>query len=652
MTTASYVLEHTATDEPADALSRLREVARSGSLAERYGSVAPLLAEIAAGPDPLTDLARAGRLLSRVDADEALRHGPGLGRIRAAVAGHSTVAAVVPSLTAELARHRLVLDAELGDFDGYLRELGSPDSPLYAPGLDLALVILDAQVVFDDLPETWRVEDVGLAARETLARLDALAGRYAREGSATLVLNTVPLQHTHTHQLIDLKSRAALGAAWRSFNAGLLDLSARHERVVVLDLDPLIAAGGPVGDPRTAVYAKAHLGDELLARYAREVSHLARALRGMSKKVLAVDLDNTLWDGILGDDGPEGIHAATTFRGEAFGGFQQVVKQLGSQGVLLAVSSKNDLEPVLRVLREHPDMVLREEDFARINANWDPKDANLREIADRLGLGADAFVFADDSAFETELVAASLPAVAVVRLDDEPAEHIGKLLADGWFDVLELTAEDRGRTEQYRTEAARRDLQDGAGSYEEYLRRLDVRVAVSPVGEGDVARVSQITLRANQFNLTTRRLSPADVASWTRTPGNYALCIRSADRFGDNGVVGALFAKAADDGLRIDNMLLSCRVFSRGIEQAAVAALLAHARAAGLGPVWAEYEPSAKNHRVRDFWPSLGFVPAFPATLGPRCGEADDVEVLVFRHDLAELPAVPGHLRLEADFPE
>jgi predicted enzyme involved in methoxymalonyl-ACP biosynthesis len=142
------------------------------------------------------------------------------------------------------------------------------------------------------------------------------------------------------------------------------------------------------------------------------------------------------------------------------------------------------------------------------------------------------------------------------------------------------------------------------------------------------------------------------VASWTRIPGNYALCIRSADRFGDNGVVGALFAKAADDGLRIDNMLLSCRVFSRGIEQAAVAALLAHARAAGLGPVWAEYEPSAKNHRVRDFWPSLGFVPAFPATLGPRCGEADDVEVLVFRHDLAELPAVPGHLRLEADFPE
>ena len=644
MTTAIEIPSSALEEEPADPLGRLQALARTGRLADHYGSVPPLLAEMASAGGGHADLARAGRLLSRVDPDEATRSCPALGRIKVAVAAHSTVASLVPPLTAELARHNLLLDVTVGDYDGYLRELRTQDSPLYAPGLDLALVVLDAQAVFDDLPEVWRVEDVERAAQAKLAQLDKLAGAYVERSSATLVFNTAPLQLAHVHQLVDLKSRAALGVAWREFNTGLLKLAAKYERLVVLDLDPLVAAGGPVGDPRLAAYAKAHLGDELLGRYAREVAHLARALRGMAKKVLVLDLDNTLWDGILGDDGAEGIAAATTYRGEAFGTFQRVAKQIGSQGVLLAVCSKNDREPVLQVLRDHPDMVLRDSDFVRINANWDPKDANLRDIAARLNLGIDSFVFADDSPFETGLIAASLPAVAVVRLDEDPAGHVGKLLSDGWFDVLELTAEDRERGAMYRSDAARQDLLEESGSYEDYLERLGVAVSVAPVREGEIARVAQITMRTNQFNLTTERLTPADVRERSEDPGHYVLCLRSRDRFGDNGVVGALFAHRADDGLHIDNMLLSCRVFARGIEQAAVAALLAHARAAGLGPVLASYRATRKNHRVRDFWPSLGFA-AVGAGASP-----DGAEELAFRHDLAELPEVPGHLRLDADF--
>ena len=641
MTTAVETPESPVLEEPADALGRLQALARSGRLAEEYASVPPLLAEIASHGDGQAALARAGRLLSRVDADEATRSYPALGRVKIAVAAHSTVAALVPPLTAELARHNLLLEVTVGDYDGYLRELRTQDSALYAEGLDLALVVLDAQTVFDDLPEVWRVEDVERAAQAKLAQLEKLARQYVQQSTATLVLNTVPLQLTHTHQLVDLKSRTALGVVWREFNAALLRLASKYERLVVLDLDPLVASGGPVGDPRLAAYAKAHLGDELLGRYAREVAHLARALRGLSKKVLVLDLDNTLWDGILGDDGPDGIAAATTYRGEAFGNFQRVAKQIGSQGVLLAVSSKNDQEPVLQVLREHPDMALREQDFVRINANWNPKDANLRDIAAKLNLGIDSFVFADDSPFETGLVAASLPAVAVVRLDEEPASHIGRLLADGWFDVLELTAEDRERGALYRSDAARQDLLEETGSYEEYLDQLGVRLTVAPVGEGEVARVAQITLRTNQFNLTTQRLTPADVRARAQDPGHYVLYLRSSDRFGDNGVVGALFARSGNEGLRIDNMLLSCRVFARGIERAAVAALLEHARGAGLGPVWAGYKATKKNQRVRDFWPSLGFA------LVSDDASADELE---FRHELAELPEIPAHLRIEADF--
>jgi FkbH-like protein len=303
------------------------------------------------------------------------------------------------------------------------------------------------------------------------------------------------------------------------------------------------------------------------------------------------------------------------------------------------VSSKNDQEPVLEVLRTHPDMVLRDTDFVRINANWNPKDANLRDIAAKLNLGVDSFVFADDSTFETGLVAAGLPEVAVVRLDEEPALHVEKLLADGWFDVRELTAEDRERASLYRVESERQDLLDSSGSYEEYLEQLQVRVQVSAVGDLDLARVAQLTLRTNQFNLTTQRLQPDEVRARIDDPEHLVLSVRSGDRFGDNGVVGALFAHREGDTLHIDNLILSCRVFARGIEQATVAAVLEHARAQGVSAVTAAYRPTKKNHRVREFWPSVGFAPT----------GGDEAE-LTFRHPLEDVAAAPAHLRLDTDF--
>ncbi len=619
-------------------LDRLRSLHAAGRLAGEYDAVAGLLAEIAAEENGAADLVRAGQILGRLDPEEVLGTAGGVETVTVAITGHSTIGNLLAPLTAEFARHGMLLRPRMSDFDAYLRDLRESDSLLYAPDVTLALCVLDPQVIFDELPAPWLVEQLETAAAGKLAQLTRLADQYVEHGRGTLVLNTIPLQRLHTHQLVDHRSRAALGVVWREFNAGLLRLAAKHQRVAVLDLDPLIAAGGPVNETRMASYAKAHLGEDLLARYARDVAHLGRAVRGKTKKVLVVDADNTLWDGILGDDGPDGIAAATTFRGEAFGNFQRVVAQIGSQGVLLAVSSKNDQELLLQVLREHPDMLLRENDFVRVNANWNPKDGNLRDIAAALNLGVDSFVFVDDSPFECGLVASSLPGVAVVRLDEEPGLHIERLLADGWFDTLELTAEDRARAGQYRADAARQSLLDGASSTEEYLAQLGVAVTIARIREHEVARIAQLTLRTNQFNLTTRRLQPADVASLAASPDHLVLSVRSADRFGDNGVVGALFARVGPDGLHIENMLLSCRVFARGIEQATITTLLEHARSLGLPAAFASYRPTAKNKKVRDFYPSMGFAVT---------GESD--AETTFRHDLADIPAVPAHVRLTVD---
>jgi FkbH-like protein len=605
---------------------------RDGQLAARYPEVAGLLAEVS-GPE----FTRAGQLLGRLDPDEVLRAHPGTTAVTVAVTGHGTLSPLLPALTAEFARHGMLVRPVVSEFDGYVFDLSDPGSRLYAAEPDLTLCLLDAMTVFDEVPVTWRPADVERVFAEKLRVVEHLVATFEAGNRGTLVLNTIPLPRRFSAQLVDHRSRATLGAVWREANARLLRLAEAHPAVVVVDLEPLLAEGVPASDPRLSVYAKAYLSPDLLARYAREIGHLARGLTGRGKKCLVVDLDGTVWGGVLGDDGIDGIEVSESYRGEAFRAFQRAVKQLGSQGVLLAVASKNELSLVREALRDRHDMTLREDDFVRVAANWRPKHDNLVELADALNLGVDSFVFVDDSPYECGLVRETLPGVAVVRVDGDPALHIEKLLRDGWFDARELTAEDRTRVTKYRDELVRKDFLDSFDSIQDYLRELKVTVRLADVADREVPRVSQLSLRTNQFNLTTRRLQQAEVRALLDDPAWLVLAIHASDRFGDNGLVGAVFTRRDGDDLHIDNFVLSCRVFSRGIEQACLAALVDHARATGAAAVYGGYRPTAKNGIVKDLYPRYGFAEA-----GARDGGAT-----LFRHDLRTPLARPDHLSLE-----
>ncbi|THA71770.1 HAD-IIIC family phosphatase [Streptomyces sp. A0958] len=615
-------------------LDQLRDLRRRGLLEKAYDQVATALAQEEPG-GARADAAAAGRLLAGLDPGAVLSHHPATPVVTVAVTGQSTVGQVLDPLRGELARHGLLLRPVLGEHGTYLRDLTDPAGELHAAGPDLTLCLLDAETVFSQVPGVWRPEDVEVAAADVLARCATLADA----APGTLVLNTLPLPWTYSRQLIDHRSRARLGAVWREFNARLLRLTERSPAPVVIDLDPLVAEGGPVTDPGLARYAKVQLGAPLLAGYAREVAHLARALRGATRKCLVLDLDHTLWDGVLAEEGPDGIAAAGTLRGEAFGAFQTCVKQLASQGVLLAVSSKNDPDEVTRVLTDHPDLVLHEGDFVAVNANWEPKDGNLADIAHQLDLGTDALVFADDSPAERAQVRHGLPEVAVVPLDGEPATHVARLLADGWFDAPSLTEEDRARTGEYRARRERRELHAGAGSHEEFLRALDVRLEVGPPQPHEAARIAQLTLRTNQFNLAGGGLTEAAVAEVEADAARQVLVARCADRFGDNGLVGAALITESGGRWHLDNLWLSCRVLGRGVEHAFLAVLLSRARRLGLNAVGARYVPTARNHRARDLYPSCGFA----ARELPEPGERGD-GASEYRHDLTVLPEIPGHM--------
>lgn len=606
----------------------LTDLHREGRLAAEYPAVRRLLAELTGD-----ELQRAGRLLTRVDPGDVLAAHPGQATFSVAITGNGTISGLVPPLTAELARHGLLIRPTVTDFGSWLFELSTEDSALRRANAQAVLCLLDGRIVADELPATWTVAQAEQVLAAKVELIELLAANHT--GESVLVLNTFPLPHELSAQLVDYTSRARLGAAWREANAKLLRLTETNPSVVVLDLEPLANTAPALGDPRLAVYVKQHLSAELLQRYAGEIGHLARHLTGRTKKTLVVDLDQTLWDGILAEDGADGIGVGDSTRGEAFAAFQRTVAQLASQGLVLAAVSKNDIDEVRKAFREHPGMILREDDFVQIIANWRPKHDNIRELAETLNLGVDSFVFADDSPYERGLVRHELPGVAVVDLDDEPASHVAKLLADNWFGVRELTGEDRTRAAAYRKEVDRRNFLSGFDSLQEYLRELGITVELSAPEAAQVPRVAQLTLRTNQFNLTTTRLQQQDVTALLDDPDADIRIIRSSDRFGDNGIVGAVLTRRAGDVLRIENFLLSCRVFSRGIEQTCLSALLHQAREQGFREVHAFYRPTAKNGAVRDFYPRYGFTET----------AADDQEI-TFRHDLTDIIAVPEHVRL------
>ncbi|SDD96671.1 HAD-IIIC family phosphatase [Actinokineospora iranica] len=604
----------------------LRDLHTTGELAARYREVPGLLA----GLDD-TGLRRAGAVLSRVDISDV---DPALARFTVAVTGSSALQPIQAPLTAQLARHGFVPDVRLGGYRQHAMELRDPANPLFGTEPDLTVCVLDADEVFGALSTPWTVEDVAAALAEHAESVEALTGAYRRDHAGALVLTTVPLPRHWAAQIVDLRSRALLGIAWREFEARLLRLAVDHAGVFVLDLEPLVGVAGPLLDPRMAAYTKVQFSDDVLAALAREIGHVARALRGRTSKCLVLDLDGTTWGGVLAEDGPTGIVTGDGPVGEAFTAVQKAAKQLAAQGLLLAVCSKNDEDRVRAALRDNPDLTLREDDLVALVANWGAKPDNLRQIAEQLNIGVDSLVFIDDSASERGLVRATVPEVPVIAVDaDEPALHLHALLADGWFTTQRVTDEDRARGERYRTERKRLEFRERTESLAEYLAQLGTTVELFRPSEAEIGRISQITQRTNQFNLTTIRLDVAAVTAALADPGREVFGVRCADRFGEHGVVGAVFLTRTEGACHIDNFLLSCRVLARGVEDAVVHALLARARESGATAVTAEYRPTAKNGAVAEFYPKNGFQPSI-------------ADAGLFTHDLLTLPPAVPHVDL------
>ncbi len=474
------------------------------------------------------------------------------------------------------------------------------------------------------------------AAREALVRAvsafaEASAGRGAR-----LVVATLPPPERPVLGYADWGAEEGEQAWIQAANAGLASALRQRPPALLWDLGGLRASFGvsASGDPRLRFLGDIRMSPGFTEAAARDLRRLLGTLVSPPRKVLALDLDGTLWGGLAGEEGLGVVVGPEDPVGRAYLDFQRQALALKRRGILLALVSKNDEATALEVLDHHPGMAIRRGDLAAWRVNWEDKAANLRALAAELGLGLDSIAFWDDQPFEREWVRRACPEVAVAEVPEDPARYASALAAWEAFDASSLTAEDLSRAGLYAAERERRALKDAAGSLEAYLDSLQTRVRIGPAAPGDRQRLVQLFQKTNQFNLTTRRLGDAEVTDLIRD-GRIRV-LRLADRFGDQGLVGAAVLAPRDGSWRITDFLVSCRVLGREAEIAFLASCLKEAWAARAQAVEGDLVPTARNTVARDFYLRAGFQEV-PGEEGAHR----------FRIEAGRGPAFPAWIRLE-----
>ena len=403
-----------------------------------------------------------------------------------------------------------------------------------------------------------------------------------------------------------LTNGAGIMEAVNRYNMSLLDFRGANNNVEVLDIREFSRdyPSDELMDWRFWFMSQMGLNPSLSKPFQEWFERKVAQVALKRKKCLVLDLDNTLWGGILGEDGMNGIKIGGDYPGKAYHLFQEALLELSKSGVILTICSKNNEDEVLEALDKNPFMVLNKDSFAAWRINWKDKASNIREIAEELNIGLDSMVFVDDSPSERELIRQSLPMVAVPEFPSQPYDLVPfyKSLVEIYFRVFTLTEEDKVKTEQYKSNALRARAKESFTDMESFIKSLDIQIKIEPANEFNISRIAQMTQKTNQFNLTTRRYSESDIRMKLDS-GWRIYCMSASDRFGNYGITGCILI----DGQEIDSFLMSCRILGKGIETAFLKAVMGMLKADGFESLSASFIPTAKNMQVSDFYDRCGF---------------------------------------------
>ncbi len=528
---------------------------------------------------------------------------------RWAIVSNSTVAPLVPRLKKELAARKYDSEVFVTEHGDAGRQMFQPDSELYAFKPDLIVAYFDLQQIRPGLEGTIALENTEARqaiVAEVVGHVAELVKSLRTHSAGTILLNSFTvLPRTVLGIGLDPIYREAL----RQINAGIRAAAAALPQCYVYDLESLwMEAGFQAYDRRFELMAQFPFGVAMQQLLVSEWLRYFRAIQGLARKCIVVDLDNTLWGGVLGEDGAEGIRLGDTPEGRPFRRFQQALKALSQRGTLLAINSKNNLSDVLPVLREHPDMILREADFAALQVNWEDKATNMTRLSRELNIGLAHMVFLDDSAAERGWVRERHSEVLVPEMPREAAGYV-EVLQHCELDTLTVTAEDRKRATMYWQEKQRRVLQEEAPSFEQFLQNLKLSVEVETLRPELLDRAAQLCQRTNQFNLTTRRHNAEHLQRVAAAADSAVLLMKATDRFGDYGWSGLAVVEARAKTLLLETFLMSCRVMGKNAEYAFLSGLLRWAEQQGCERICGEFIPTSKNMPCKDFLTQCGLSP-------------------------------------------
>lgn len=568
--------------------------------------------------------ATAGFVVSRF---ESLRDKLALAPCRLFFLRSFTVESAVPLLRAQAFSGGIDLAVQIGEFNTYVQEILDANSALYQHKPDVAVLAVQARDLAPDLVKRFAdlsPEDVQSCIKETVGVYEAWIAAYRRNTQAHLIVHLLETPEP-SMGVLDSQIEVGQAEAIRRINDGIRAAARSVRSVYTLDIDALIARHGRDrwADERLWLQARMPVAPASLVHLARAWARFLHPITGKVCKALVCDLDNTLWGGVIGEDGMTGIRLSAEHPGAAYQELQRVALDLYQRGVILAICSKNNIDDAMEAIKGHPGMLLKPDHFAALRINWQDKATNLREIARELNIGIDALAFIDDNPVECAWVRENAPEVTVIQLPGDPMLYARTLRDTMVFERLALTSEDKERGRQYAENRVRSELQQQAGSIEEFYESLRQEVEIAHVTPMTLARVSQLTNKTNQFNLTTRRYSEQQVQDMAASPDWRVYSIKVKDRFGDNGLVGVALANYKGDVCEIDSFLLSCRVIGRTVETGFLAAIIEEAKRHGVTKLRSWFIPTKKNAPAKDFLASQRFIKVAEDADGKQTWEFD-----------------------------
>lgn len=534
-------------------------------------------------------------------------------KIRIAVLGSFTLNGLEETLRVKCADRKIDSSIFVSGYNQYNQDILNGQSELYNFSPHIVFLILDTRSILGNffyspyfLQISQRKEFVEKKADELINLIDT----FTKKSKSKLVITNLTMPTYSSYGIFETKTEYSLKQMISDLNSKLINYSQKEHAVYVYDFNSFVMR---YGESNVFDYHQYFFGDikvslNFIPFLAEDLMGYIKAMMGINKKCIVLDLDNTLWGGIVGEDGFNGIKLGPNPPGNAFLEFQHHLLSLNHRGIILAINSKNNADDALEVIRKHPYMVLREENFASIRINWSDKISNMKEIAEELNIGLDSMAYFDDDPLNREYMNLNLPDILTVDLPQDPALYTQTLQNLNDFNVLKVTDEDIKRREMYLQEKKRRDFEKTSTNLEDFLKKLDIKLTIKKADQFTIPRISQLTLKTNQFNLTTKRYQEEEIRRFSQDNNVIVGCAQVEDKFGNNGITGVFIVKKDNQKeWMIDTFLLSCRIMGREVEKGILAHIINKARENKVEKIKAQFIPTKKNKPIENFLPNCGF---------------------------------------------